>query len=629
MVGLGNPGDRYARTRHNVGFEVAALAAERWGLPRAKKRYAGLYTDGRTGPGGPRVGVLLPQTYMNESGSAAGPARGALGVELDHVVAVHDEIDLPFGRIEVRLGGGLAGHNGLKSLRRGLGSADFRRVRVGVGRPDIDRPRDRLGARAGPLQRAQGRGARADRARRRRARPARDLGIRWLIPTPHPWMTQWHGDSDQRSRLGTTSRAAPPGGRGACSDSYSHTPSATSRVAALAEAARREPQRAFVSASLRPYLLASLIDGDPGAARAGGRGRRPRRARPRRRPEAVPEPAPGALLPGARHAIRVAPGAAAPPGRAPHRGAGRAARQGRRRGARHERGRARREGAGPRPAPARLRDREGRPARPRRDRGAARGLRLRARRPGRGARPVLDPRRHPRRLSGHRGARGALRAVRHRGRAAHVLLHLHAALARGGGAGRDRSGGGARPRAPRARRDRRGDRGGGASRRGGRAAGRPLPRAARAGAGRGPDRGGRGGGARPRPARLLGGRDDELPRRGRPPPLCQAGGARRGARDPRGAPPVRASPRTSRTSSAPRRPTPRRARCATPSPSSRSSCARAIARWWCGPGAARRSAPSSTSTASRPPSSTAGRRPRRPGSASPTRACATGSSRPS
>jgi PTH1 family peptidyl-tRNA hydrolase len=123
-----------------VGFEVAALAAERWGLPRAKKKYAGLYTHGRTGPGGPRVGVLLPHTYMNESGSSAGPARGALGVPLERVVAVHDEIDLPFGRIEVRLGGGLAGHNGLKSLKEGLGSADFRRVRVGVGRPDTTDP---------------------------------------------------------------------------------------------------------------------------------------------------------------------------------------------------------------------------------------------------------------------------------------------------------------------------------------------------------------------------------------------------------------------------------------------------------------------------------------------------------
>jgi PTH1 family peptidyl-tRNA hydrolase len=123
-----------------VGFEVAALAAERWGLPRAKKRYAGLYTSGRAGPGGPRVGVLLPQTYMNESGGSVGPARGDLGVPLERVVAVHDEIDLPFGRIEVRLGGGLAGHNGLKSLKAGLGGADFRRVRVGVGRPDTTDP---------------------------------------------------------------------------------------------------------------------------------------------------------------------------------------------------------------------------------------------------------------------------------------------------------------------------------------------------------------------------------------------------------------------------------------------------------------------------------------------------------
>jgi peptidyl-tRNA hydrolase, PTH1 family len=123
-----------------VGFEVAAFAAERWGLSRAKKKFGGLYSDGRTGPGGPRVGVLLPQTYMNESGSSVGPARGALGVPLDRVVAVHDEIDLPFGRIEVRLGGGLAGHNGLKSLRQGLGSPDFRRVRVGVGRPDTTDP---------------------------------------------------------------------------------------------------------------------------------------------------------------------------------------------------------------------------------------------------------------------------------------------------------------------------------------------------------------------------------------------------------------------------------------------------------------------------------------------------------
>jgi PTH1 family peptidyl-tRNA hydrolase len=141
VVGLGNPGRKYEGTRHNVGFEVAALAAERWGLPKAKQKYAGLYSEGRTGPGGARVGLLLPQTFMNESGRSAGPARGSLRVPLDRVVAVHDEIDLPFGRIHARVGGGLAGHNGLKSLDRELGGRDFRRIRVGVGRPDSTDPR--------------------------------------------------------------------------------------------------------------------------------------------------------------------------------------------------------------------------------------------------------------------------------------------------------------------------------------------------------------------------------------------------------------------------------------------------------------------------------------------------------
>src|ERR671933_342520 len=140
VVGLGNPGERYARTPHNVGFVVAELLATRWDLPRPKRRYAGLFTDGRTGPGGPRVALLWPQTYMNEAGTSVGPARGALRLDLDRVLVVHDEIDLPFGDIRSRLGGGLAGHNGLKSLKQGLGSADFARVRVGVGRPDSTDP---------------------------------------------------------------------------------------------------------------------------------------------------------------------------------------------------------------------------------------------------------------------------------------------------------------------------------------------------------------------------------------------------------------------------------------------------------------------------------------------------------
>jgi PTH1 family peptidyl-tRNA hydrolase len=140
VVGLGNPGSKYAATRHNVGFEVAAELSRRWDLPKAKEKFRGLITDGRVRPGGPRVAVLLPQTYMNESGDSVGPARGSLRVPLERLVVVYDEIDLPFGEIRSKLGGGTAGHNGMKSLGRGLGSPDFWRVRVGVGRPDSTDP---------------------------------------------------------------------------------------------------------------------------------------------------------------------------------------------------------------------------------------------------------------------------------------------------------------------------------------------------------------------------------------------------------------------------------------------------------------------------------------------------------
>jgi peptidyl-tRNA hydrolase, PTH1 family len=141
VVGLGNPGQKYAGTPHNVGFEVADALARRWDLPAAKKKFNGLLTEGRTGPGGPRVAVLLPQTYMNEAGRSVGPARGAFRIDdLSRVLVLHDEIDLPFGDVRTRVGGGLAGHNGLKSLKRELGDAGFTRVRVGVGRPDSTDP---------------------------------------------------------------------------------------------------------------------------------------------------------------------------------------------------------------------------------------------------------------------------------------------------------------------------------------------------------------------------------------------------------------------------------------------------------------------------------------------------------
>jgi peptidyl-tRNA hydrolase, PTH1 family len=126
---------------------VADALAERWELGRAKERFRGRIAEGRAGdgidPAHPtprRVAVLWPQTYMNEAGRSVGPARGSYKLPLERVLVVHDEIDLPFGDVRARLGGGLAGHNGLKSIKQELGSTEFMRVRVGVGRPDSTDP---------------------------------------------------------------------------------------------------------------------------------------------------------------------------------------------------------------------------------------------------------------------------------------------------------------------------------------------------------------------------------------------------------------------------------------------------------------------------------------------------------
>jgi PTH1 family peptidyl-tRNA hydrolase len=153
IVGLGNHGREYTGTRHNVGFAVADVLAERWHLSSTKQRFRGRIAEGRARAAAPaigtpasgalhppRVAMLWPQTYMNEAGRSVGPARGSYKLPLNRVLVIHDEIDLPFGEIRARLGGGLAGHNGLKSLRRELGSPDFWRVRVGVGRPDSTDP---------------------------------------------------------------------------------------------------------------------------------------------------------------------------------------------------------------------------------------------------------------------------------------------------------------------------------------------------------------------------------------------------------------------------------------------------------------------------------------------------------
>ena len=128
---------------------VAEVLIERWELSRAKDRFLGRIAEGRVRAGAPgaqgsqapvRVAVLCPQTYMNDAGRSVGPARGSYKLAPERVLVVHDEIDLPFGEVRARTGGGLAGHNGLKSIKRELGSGEFARVRVGIGRPDSSDP---------------------------------------------------------------------------------------------------------------------------------------------------------------------------------------------------------------------------------------------------------------------------------------------------------------------------------------------------------------------------------------------------------------------------------------------------------------------------------------------------------
>jgi peptidyl-tRNA hydrolase, PTH1 family len=136
VVGLGNPEPRYARTRHNAGQAVVERLAERLGAPRMRQKFAGRFAEAR-GPAGP-LGLLVPTTYMNASGESVGPAAGALRARPGQVLVVHDELDLPFGTVRGKRGGGTAGHNGLRSLRDGLGSPDFLRVRIGIGHPPAD-----------------------------------------------------------------------------------------------------------------------------------------------------------------------------------------------------------------------------------------------------------------------------------------------------------------------------------------------------------------------------------------------------------------------------------------------------------------------------------------------------------
>ena len=136
VVGLGNPGTTYAGHRHNVGHRVVEELADRMGAAfRNHKSGRAVVVEGRTAPGGPRVVLAELRSYMNESG---GPVKALLAfyrLTPDRLVVVHDELDLPFDTMRVKLGGGDNGHNGLRSVRSALGTGDYYRVRVGVGRP--------------------------------------------------------------------------------------------------------------------------------------------------------------------------------------------------------------------------------------------------------------------------------------------------------------------------------------------------------------------------------------------------------------------------------------------------------------------------------------------------------------
>jgi PTH1 family peptidyl-tRNA hydrolase len=136
VVGLGNPGREYAGNRHNVGFLVADLLASRLGAKfgRNKRAHADV-AEGRLGFGGPKVILVKPLTFMNLSGAPVSSLAQFFKVPLEHIIAVHDELDVPFGQVRAKRGGGEGGHNGLRSMSKSLAAKEYARVRFGIGRP--------------------------------------------------------------------------------------------------------------------------------------------------------------------------------------------------------------------------------------------------------------------------------------------------------------------------------------------------------------------------------------------------------------------------------------------------------------------------------------------------------------
>jgi PTH1 family peptidyl-tRNA hydrolase len=152
VVGLGNPGKKYEKNRHNIGFLVAESIRDDKRLPEWKDKFSGSFSRGETlsrsssesqalagsSSESQALAVLCPQTFMNLSGDCVQPAQAFLKVAPREIIVVHDELDIPFGRVAIKVGGGHAGHNGLRSIIARLGTPDFVRVRVGVGRPPAD-----------------------------------------------------------------------------------------------------------------------------------------------------------------------------------------------------------------------------------------------------------------------------------------------------------------------------------------------------------------------------------------------------------------------------------------------------------------------------------------------------------
>jgi PTH1 family peptidyl-tRNA hydrolase len=134
IVGLGNPGRQYQGTRHNVGFRVVDQLARKAGIALSSNKFEGEYGQGTLA--GMKAALLKPQTYMNLSGDSVAPAARFYKVEPEDLIVVHDELDLPFGRLQLKKGGGTGGHNGLNSIVERLGSNEFVRLRIGIGKPE-------------------------------------------------------------------------------------------------------------------------------------------------------------------------------------------------------------------------------------------------------------------------------------------------------------------------------------------------------------------------------------------------------------------------------------------------------------------------------------------------------------